>query len=330
MKNISPVLLVALLWSCSQPQPSTESVTDKFQLSDSSIVAKPVNYEYTTKESFKVLSWNVEHFVDPYDDPYINNSREDNPSEDLGKKVILLTEALKRADADVVVLQEFESEKYLMALARDSFPELDYRFFAAAPSPDWYMNVVLMSRFPLGVLKSYGDVTTPVPGYLTEEGEKQTQNHLNTRMWSLQVFPADNYTFWLTGVHLKAGGGERNSSMRTGQIQFLQSEFQQLLALDPQVNIMMAGDFNSYLNSSEIDLLTNIGNSYHLIDTMDSTIMTHTSDQPERRLDYMLVNPNMAQEQSGSVNVPYFFSPDSMRMVSDHLPVVGEFYRQDM
>ena len=313
---------------CSQQQESIHANT--LSLSDSSIIAKPVDYQYSSKTSFSVLSWNVEHFVDPYDDPYINHPRENNPSEDLNQRLTLLIAALRQADADIVVLQEFESEKYLMKLAEDTFPELGYRFFSDAASPNWYMNVVLMSRYPLGVLRAYGDVTTPVTGFVDSEGNKQTQNHINTRMWSLQIFPAPDYEFWLTGVHLKAGRGERNISMRTGQIQFLQTEFDQLIAADPSRNIMMAGDFNAYPNSSELKLLTTQGDGNYLIDPMDSVVLTHPSDEPQRRLDYMLVNANLQQEMiPNSVKVKYFFSPDSMRMISDHLPVMGSFYRKD-
>ena len=329
MKNtFLVILLLDLVMSCHQkPSGFYPNIP---ALSDSSILAKPVDYQYPPGESFSVLSWNVEHFVDPFDDPYINHPREDNLSENLSQRVTLLIEALREADADIVVLQEFESEKYLMQLARDSFPDLGYSFFSAAPSPNWYMNVVLMSRYPLGVLRAYGDVTTPVSNFVDENGKKQTQHHINTRMWSLQVFPAEDYHFWLTGVHLKAGRGERNISMRTGQIQFLKTEFQQLTVMDPSSNIMMAGDFNAYPNSAELQLLTRPEEANHLIDPMDSTVLTHPSDEPKRRLDYMLVNSNMAKEMvPHSVNVKYFFSPDSMRIISDHLPVMGEFYRKD-
>lgn len=295
-------------------------------LSDSSTIAHPVGYQFPEGETFTVLSWNVEHFVDPYDDPYINNLREDNPGEDMPKRVQLLVDAIKKADADVVVLQEFESEKYLMSLARDSFPELGYQFFTDAASPGWYMNVVLMSRFPLGVLQAYGDVYTPVTGYLDDEGKKQTQVNLNTRLWTLQVFADPSYEFWLTGVHLKAGRGLRNEAMRAGQIHMLNKQFDRLANQDPDVNLMIAGDFNAYPNSEELKLLTDSTRSNHLIDPMDTTVWTHPSDAPQRRLDYMLINQGMSDEMiAGSVRPVYFFSADSMRMLSDHLPVMGEF-----
>jgi endonuclease/exonuclease/phosphatase family metal-dependent hydrolase len=325
------VSTVAILSHCNSPKPITQVEATKLSLTDSSIVARPVDYQYPDKETFTLLSWNVEHFVDPFDDPYINNRRENNPPENMSARVSLLIKAFRMANADIVVLQEFESEKYLMTLAKDSFPELGYKYFADAASPDWYMNVVMMSRFPLGELKAYGDVTTPVTDYVDENGQKETQSHINTRMWTMQIFPSEDYQFWLTAVHLKAGRGERNIAMRTGQINYLLHQFERLTQLDPGVNLMMAGDFNAYPSSVELELLTEPReDKVLLIDPMDSAVLSHPADSPQRRLDYLLVNTNMEKEMvKGTVDVVYFFSPDSMRMLADHLPVMGEFLRTD-
>lgn len=149
-------------------------------------------------------------------------------------------------------------------------------------------------------------------------------------MWTLQIFPSATYEFWLTGVHLKAGRGPRNEAMRSGQIHFLNEQFDRMIQLNSEANLMMAGDFNAFPNSSELKLLTETQRSNYLLDPMDSTVWTHPSDVPARRLDYMLVNPNMAREMVvGSVGPAYFFSADTMRMISDHLPVMGQFYKND-
>jgi len=296
-------------------------------ISDSSVISLPVGYQFPSDSTFTVLSWNVEHFVDPFDDPYINHLREDSPSYKLPGKVALLVKAIRKAEADIVVLQEFESEKYLMKLAQDSFPEMNYYFFSDAASPNWYMNVVLMSRFPLGVLHAYGDATTPLPDYRDEEGKKESQSKINTRMWSLQIFAAEGYQFWLTGVHLKAGRGERNEAMRLGQIHLLQSEYKKLRQLNPNANLLMVGDFNAYPNGKELKTLKNTDNgSPYLIDRLDSGVYTHPADSPHRRLDYILMNQDMEAELiEGSLEVKHFFSSDSMRMLSDHLPLMVKF-----
>lgn len=67
-------------------------------------VVTPVGYVYDASETFSVLSWNVEHFVDSYNDPYINSTREDQSAEHMANKLAYFVEALKTANADIVRL----------------------------------------------------------------------------------------------------------------------------------------------------------------------------------------------------------------------------------
>ncbi len=290
----------------------------------SSVIAHPVGYQWPEKSAFTVLSWNVEHFVDSYDNPYIRNAREDNPPQNMAQRRDLLVKALRQADADIVLLQEFENAAYLKQLARESLSDMGYQFFADAPSPDWYMNVVVMSRYPLGELISYGAAHTPLPGWADDEGNMETQSMINTRMWTMQLFPASDYAFYLTGVHLKAGRSQRDVAMRKGQINLLGAQFARLLKENKNVNLMMAGDFNAYPNSEELGLLK----QYRLRDPLDSLVNTHPADNPQRRLDYMIFNKKMEKELE-FVEVRYFFSADSMRIISDHLPLMGKFLNSD-
>jgi endonuclease/exonuclease/phosphatase family metal-dependent hydrolase len=292
---------------------------------------QPEGYDYSEQHTFKVLSWNVEHFVDGYDDPYIDASRENNPESKLREKLAYFVEGLNNANADIVILQEFESSKYLRQIAKDSLSHLGYTYFASAPSDDWYMNVVVMSKFPLGVLYAYGNVTTPALNCVNEDGVKETQNHLNTRMWSLEVFPSEDYNFILTGLHLKAGRGERNEALRLGQINFLKQQFQRFIKIDPSQNLLITGDLNSTLESNEIKALkqgTHEADTF--IDPLPKAVMTHPSDEPERRLDYALFNGNMQNEYvANSAKVPDLLDPEKLVVLSDHLPVMISFKTRD-
>ncbi len=292
----------------------------------------PAGYQYPSKETFKVLSWNVEHFVDDFDDPYIDATREDNPEPEMSSKVAYLAEALKKEDADIVLLQEFESTKFLRKFAEDNLAGMGYQFFASAPSDNWYMNVVVMSKFPLGILYSYGNVTTPVVDYKNEHGIIETQNNLNTRMWSLEVFPAKDYNFLLTGLHLKAGRGERNEAMRLGQINFLKHQFSRFIKMNALQNLLIAGDLNSTLGSKEIEALKRgktEGDVFH--DPLPKDILTHPVNDPSRRLDYILFNGNMQKEYiSGSALIPDLMDIEKMKVLSDHLPLIITFKRSDL
>ncbi|PRD46479.1 endonuclease/exonuclease/phosphatase family protein [Sphingobacterium haloxyli] len=329
MKKLTYIALFGLLLgSCAQQARVSKQL--KQQVNTTSIV-KPVDYTYPADSSFTVLSWNVEHFLDLHDDPYIHNRREDNPPENTKKRISLLLKALKNANADVVVLQEFESAKFLKQLAQDSLPDMGYLYFGDAPSHNWYMNVVVMSRFPMGLMTSYGLATTPLPGFVNEQGRAESQNHINTRMWSVDVFPSENYSFLLTGVHLKAGRSERDIAMRKGQIALLTETFNRYLSHDPATNMLMAGDYNATPESEEIALLTKgTALKNHFVDTIDPEILSHPANAPTRRLDYILINENMNKEiLDGGAKVVNFFSPETMRVISDHLPVVARFLKED-
>ncbi|WP_405609411.1 endonuclease/exonuclease/phosphatase family protein [Polaribacter sp. Asnod1-A03] len=330
MKNSIYSILFLTLIGCV----SSKNLIEKdVSFSKESYIAKnngeviPSGYVYSKENSFKVLSWNVEHFVDSFDDPYIDSKRENTPDSLMGDKVANLAIALKKIDADVVVLQEFESAKFLRSIADEKLQNMGYKYFADVPSHGWYMNVVVMSKFPLGVIYGYGNVTTPLLEYKNEEGQLETQNTLNTRMWSLEVYPTPDYNFLLTGVHLKAGRGERNIAMRKGQINFLKQQFKRFLKEDKSKNILVVGDFNSLLGSEEINLFLNEKrNREKFIDPLPRTVMTHTSDDPKRRLDYILMNTNMYKEyKENSASVPQLFLPKKMREISDHLPVTTTF-----
>lgn len=331
MRKITYLAIIILVSaSCSIQEKTATAVENGSSFSDSGMV-KPVDYEYKKDSVFTVLSWNVEHFLDSYDDPYIDNERENNPPDNMPLRLNLLLKALKKADADIVVLQEFESAKFLKQLATDSLPEMEYLYFADVPSHDWYMNVVVMSRFPMGVISGYGSVTTPLPGYVGEDGKEETQNQINTRMWSIEIFPSVDYEILLTGVHLKAGRSERDIAMRKGQLNFLVSQFNRMLIENPDKNMVLVGDMNAVPTSEELEIL--IGNDElenAFIDPIDTAVNSHPADAPRWRLDYMLVNENMQTEMvDNTVTVDAFFPADTMRIVSDHLPVTGSFFNKD-
>ncbi|WP_194973496.1 endonuclease/exonuclease/phosphatase family protein [Aquiflexum lacus] len=326
--NKLSILSLLLIMSCA----GTKTNTKFLNIGANEVVTvTPYDYSYPTDTTFKILSWNVEHFVDQFDDPYIDNAREDTPPENMELRRELFLKALKKADADIVVLQEFESAKYLKQLALDSLPEMGYRFFADIPSHNWYMNVVIMSKFPMGIMYGYGNVNTPLPNYLTETGVQESQNQINTRMWSIEIYPAADYEILLTGVHLKAGRSDRDVAMRKGQLNFLVSQFNRMLAENPDRNMVIVGDFNAIPTSEELSILINNDNLKNaFIDPIDPEIYSHPANDLRWRLDYMLVNKNMHPEIiDNTIKVDNFFPADTMRIISDHLPITGSFLKKD-
>ena len=294
-------------------------------------IVTPKEYKDLVGDTLKVLSWNLEHFLDDYDNPYTNNQRENN-KEGMQDRVELLIDALRKADADVVVFQEFESVQFLKQIADNSLSDLGYQFFADHESIDWYMNVVVMSRVPLGIMYGYGAVTTPVEYIDEKTGEKkyETQSMINTRMWSVDVLVNEDYSFLLTGVHLKAGRGARNEAMRLGQINFLKGQFERFYRENPSKNMLIVGDFNCTPESNEFKTLLDGDSPVQFVDNLSADAFSHPADDPKWRIDHLLPNEAMQKELiNGSLEVKYYFEKDVQRSLSDHLPLVANFLTTD-
>ena len=304
------ILLISLLGSgCTVLRSGGD--TESQQAEIPGVATVPPGYTFPDGDVITVATWNVENFVDAHDNPYIDNSRENSPGESMYGRFDLLVKGLRSLDADVVVLQEIESEAFVMDIAENHLSDMGYEFFTATESPDWFQNVVLMSRVPLGVVESYADVVTPVEGITADNGDPAAQSLTNNRIWRAEVFARPDYAIHVVGAHLKAGRGTRNAGWRIGQIRLLHERFNDLLATDPNANILVAGDLNSLNNSPELRLLLNhparpapdsltagtAGWNAEFADPLHGTdTFTHSSDAPERQLDYILVNEGARPE----------------------------------
>jgi endonuclease/exonuclease/phosphatase family metal-dependent hydrolase len=241
-----------------------------------------------------------------------------------------------------VVLQEFESASFLQHLANTRFPELGYISFQGHESTNWYMNVVVMSRYPLGTFYSYAPWYTAIEGQTEEDGSASVQNLVNNRMWSVEVLPHQDYQFMLTGLHLKAGRGERNEAWRLGQIKALRAQFGRFLTLNPKQNLLVVGDFNCTPESAEFQYLlagdkalattaTTSITAPSFIDPLAGTgIFSHPADSVFWRIDHILPDRNMLPEMVGGSVKPFtIFPPEEMRAIADHLPMISRFVLSD-
>lgn len=281
----------------------------------------------TTTDTFRVLTWNMDHFVDPYDSPYIHNQWDDKLVGMTPHRVDLFVKAIRGINADVVALEEFESSAYLKELAKTRFPEMGYTHFAADEDLTWHQNVIIMSRFPLGTVYSFGDVPTAIEGETNANGSPAAETLTNHRLIAAEVFVNKDYDFLLLALHLKAGRGPRNRGWRLGQIDFLRDWLKNYQTWRPNSNILVVGDFNSAPGSTEYEHLTanNSKAGFHFIDPLHGqNVPTDPSSHPRRRIDYILPNPAMAPEYVGnSLTTPTPLPREDMVTVSDHLPVLA-------
>lgn len=323
----------ALLLSCTTEAPPDPSAG----------MALPSDYDYPNDDTVRVTTWNLEHFVDRHDNPYIDARQEDQPGDDLSRRIERVASALEQMDADLIVLQEAESEAFLQQISRERLDDLGYRFATSTESPSWYMNVVLLSRYPLGVVRNYADVVSPIEGQRADNGEPAAQSLTNHRLWMADVRIRPDETWSVVGAHLKSGRDARDRGWRVGQIRFLHAELARLTEDRPEAPILVAGDLNSLADSPELRLLLNdpdrpapdslqTGVTPRRVQFTDPltgrSTPTHPSDDPTQQLDYLLPNmPLTNRLVEGSVHVARPLPPDSMAATSDHLPVTASFVR---
>ncbi len=290
-------------------------------------LAFPVDYQPFTKDTLTVLSWNAEHFVDVHNNPYINNRTEDQPdTAKIEKRVSFMADVIKQSNADIVVLQEFESQNFAFDIIQKRLASSGFRYVAGSESPDWYMNVVIMSKVPVGMVYSYGNIFSEVPGFKDSLGRQETQRHINTRMVTAEIWVNPNYSFMLTGVHLKAGRSDRDVAMRLGQIDLLLSQHRRFLKEDRKTRMLLTGDYNMIPGSAEMARITSNGKPSIIDPITDTTVYSHPAGNPNRRLDHILMNKAMQKSLvQGSVGPYKPFDPETMRAQSDHLPMIAKF-----
>ncbi len=291
-------------------------------------LSQPMDYQGFNEDTLTILSWNVEHFVDRYNNPYINNEKEDKPDTNLvNKKIDLLAQAILLSGADVVVLQEFEGRTLAMDIMKNKLKGSGFRFIAGNESPDWYMNVVVLSKVPVGMVYGYGAMYSPIEGMKDSLGRVESQNNINTRICTAEIKVSADFSFMLTGVHLKAGNKERDAATRLGQIELIRGQNNRFLKEDKTTRLVVLGDFNALPDGVEMLRLQSGKKNEALIDPLKGKdIYSHPSDNPTRRIDHILINASMASSLVTDSVKPYMvFSKDIMKEFSDHLPMIAKF-----
>jgi endonuclease/exonuclease/phosphatase family metal-dependent hydrolase len=288
----------------------------------------PEDYSFPQKDTFTVLSWNVEHFVDMHDNPYINNSREDAPkAEEQAQKVKLLVKSIREANADIVVLQEFESAVYLKSIAETHLKDMGYLFFAGNESMNWYMNVVVMSRYPLGISYGYRSIYSLLPGQKDAQNQDKRQININSRLFSQEVLLSPRQKILVTGVHLKAGRQAEDEATRLGQLDMLQKHLAALQKSNKKMGMLLVGDFNALPDGKELQSITNKKALLPWTDPLaGQAVFSHPAGQPNRRIDYLLFNQALQKAYlPGSLRIGGLLPNNEASTLSDHLPVRASF-----
>lgn len=300
------------------PTPAAEGVDP----TDSHYVPPPPP---VTDRPIKLVAWNLEHFVDAWDNPYINGEMESTPEVKDPAALESLALALERMDADVLMLTEVEDERMIRLFLDSYLPQHKYHNYACMPSLEWHQNLVIVSKLPMGPVVSFREMDS------YNDVANQTRHSYNGRLMVAEIQANPNYSFLLFGAHLKAGSEPKDAVWRREQIKLAKDYCAKQMKLNPEQNIVFLGDMNFTPENDEYKILMD-PTTFKFIDPASEIGFqpTHPANAPRRRIDMALFNEPMSHEYVPlSIGVGKPLSTREMGRITDHLPTVISFFPQE-
>lgn len=293
-------------------------------------------------DGVRVATFNVANLYDEKDDPTLAGQYEDMNSVKPKAELDGVASAIHAIDADVLVLEELESQEVLTWFRDTYLSDMGYTTAVSLDAGDPRgIEQGVLSRFP--VVEPTVWLQMPLKGTHPKGADDAPEGSpivFHRSPFRVDVIvPAGargnprDYNFTVFAVHAKSG---RNSAYwreaeAAGTVQLIQ----QATTADPGRNVVVMGDFNAVQNDASFRAFVSSG----LIDLFadrrpeDSATTTHESG---RSIDHILVNAAMMPEvirdsrfvfgtPARPKGVDYRTYPAPKGYASDHYPVVVDF-----
>lgn len=259
---------------------------------------RPAGFHYGVKEpprkaegAVRLASYNLLNLFDHVDDPALKGEEEDITQATPAERCTALAEAIRRLDADILVLQEIESREalawfrdtYLKGLGYDHLESFDAQYARGVEQS-------VLSRFPLKDAR-----LLEMPG---SDGFRFQRIPIR----ATAVLPG-GYEITVIGIHHKAGGDSFNGQ-REAEAGRIIAKVKEELAADAGRNLAVLGDFNATATKESRKMYDRAGlvNTYEwrpwiegnpTRDQIRDRFITHESG---RAIDFILVSEGLANE----------------------------------
>lgn len=291
--------------------------------------------------AIRVASYNMLNFFDQEDDPALQGDYDDfgdNPGPTTYERCQELAQSIRMLDADVLALQEIESEEAIRWFRDRFLAEMGYDHIASR-DVGYYRGVEqgVLSRFPITEVRTWPEADLSrvkrTGGGWADVPEDETDIKFQRSPIFASIQHPNGYEVSLFVVHHKAG---RARWLREAEALQIMSYVEGLSSQDPDRNIIVLGDFNAnpwdrsmqvYFRGGMVDAMTMRGANIQHEDTSPLR-QTHTSG---RIIDYMLLNKAALDELvegSGFVlgtsaeEYDWRNDPIPPGYASDHYPIV--------
>lgn len=318
-------------------EPAAAEAPPEYRFGTAIAPAKPAG-------TLRLMSYNVENLFDDQDDPLLSGAQDDKDMTKPEAHRRAAADAIRRAQPDVIALQEVESLQALLWWRDEFLKDMGYDHVVSLDSGDsrGIENSVL-SRFPLSDAQVWPDA--PLGGVHPNKSDFRGQP-IEFRRSPLRVtvtVPAEAaagekpYELTLFVVHQKSG--RDNGYWREREAAKTVELAKELLAKDPNYNIAIVGDMNCEAAQNPFQYYLEGG----FVDTFSDRVrrqskwVTHESG---RAIDHILLSPGAAKElvretrfilgmPARPEGVDWRTTPPPEGYASDHYPVVVDLHTTD-
>lgn len=282
---------------------------------------------------FTVATYNLENYVDQ-----ATATRVVKPEDAKAK----IRETLLSIRPDVLAVQEIGLPSALRELQASLKKDgLDLPHFEHVRGYDTNIFVGVLSRFPITARRPHTNENFLLQGrrFQVSRGFAEVDIRVN-----------DRYAFTLMTAHLKSRRAVEygdEAEIREQEALKLRAKIDARLKADPQVNLVVLGDFNDTKDTPAVQVLLGRAGASRLVDTRPAERNGDNATPPNprwdprniswthfygkedsyQRIDYILLSPGMARdwvkEESYVATVP------NWGVGSDHRPVVAVFQASD-
>jgi len=280
-------------------------------------------------ESFRVAEYNLDNYLDQP-----TETRRSAKSEEAKAKI---RESIRAMKPDVIALEEMGSTNALLELRASLKAEgLDFPYWEHVSGFDTNIHLAVLSKFPITARRPHTNENFLLDGkrFSVSRGFLEVDIQVNT-----------NYSFTLVGAHLKSKRSvpeADEAELRLQEAKLLRAKVDAVLKADPNVNLIVLGDFNDTKDSASTKAILGTGKA-RLVDTRPaerngddaaarnsrSNAMNVTwtyyygTEDTYSRIDYILLSLGMAKEwiKDGT----YVLATPNWGVGSDHRPIVAAF-----
>jgi len=279
---------------------------------------------------FRVATYNLENYLDK-----ATQSRPAKSAESKAK----VQENILALKPDVIAVQEMGSLEALQGLRSGlQSAGLDFEHWELITGSDTNVHVAILSKFPFSARRPRTNDSFLLGGrrFHVSRGFAEVDIQINAR-----------YSFTVIAAHLKSKRQvvqADEAELRLEEAKILREEIDSRFTANPNVNLVVLGDFNDSKDSDSTKMIIGRG-KHRLIDTRPAepngdaaadsasggrdVTWTHffPKEDSYSRIDYILISPGIAREwiKEGT----QVLAVPGWGIASDHRPLVAEFEAED-